>query len=312
MALRFVSFEPKLRTRIEEAQEKGSPVELRNCAVKRNRQQELEVLASTHTKIENSPKKFKISENAVQQCEVGKCTEICTLEELNDIDELQGVMVTGKVISLMPIEEISIKSSGKVVRKRDVLLADKTAIYRCVAWENLIEMFEEEYSYRLSNAIVKSFNGEKYLSLGMNCDVGKIEDIGDVVDDQLLPEGNPARAKVIAAEIVTVVSVEVYRRCRNCSTKISESDTQFVVCSKCGSKVKFSKCANGSVANVILEDKDKREYRVAIFEEVLSIVSGYGRDVVGECDIEDQLLSSPPLKYTINQKDIVCSISKID
>lgn len=117
---------------------------------------------------------------------------------------------------------------------------------------------------------------------------------------------------MIIAEIVVVVSIDVYKSCRNCHTKIIDSGTLFAVCSKCGSKVKLSKCVNCSVANVILEDEDKKEHRVTMFDEVLSIVSGYAiRDQLGECDIEDQLLSAPPLSYTINQKDIVCSISQI-
>jgi len=37
----------------------------------------------------------------------------------------------------------------------------------------------------MSNANVKNFNGEKYLSIGMNCDVGKIKHIGEVMDDEL-------------------------------------------------------------------------------------------------------------------------------
>ena len=38
------------------------------------------------------------------------------MEELNDVAELQGVTVSGKVISLFPTEEITVKSSGKVLR----------------------------------------------------------------------------------------------------------------------------------------------------------------------------------------------------
>ena len=59
--VRFVSFEPKLRQQIEEAHEKCSSIALRNCAVKRNRQEDLEVLVSSQTKIHSSPKKMAIN-----------------------------------------------------------------------------------------------------------------------------------------------------------------------------------------------------------------------------------------------------------
>jgi len=116
--VRFVSFEPNLRRKVEEAQQKGSAIQLRNCAVKRNRQQELEVLASTQTKIENSPKKFKINDTVLKEFEEKKCSAVSTLEQLNDVAEMQAVTVRGKVVSLFPVEEINVKNSGKVFRKR--------------------------------------------------------------------------------------------------------------------------------------------------------------------------------------------------
>jgi len=97
-------------------QEKGSAVQLTNYAVKRNRQQDLEVLASTQTKIENSPKKFKVNDTVLKEFEERKCSEISTLKELDDVAEMQGVTVRGKVVSLSPIEEVTVKSSGKVFR----------------------------------------------------------------------------------------------------------------------------------------------------------------------------------------------------
>jgi len=51
---------------------------------------------------------------------------------------------------------------------------------------------------------------------------------------------------------------------------------------------------------------------VAIFNNVLEKVRNLGKQVVGNVDIYDQLLSAPPLIYTINQKDIVLSISIVN
>jgi len=85
--------------------------------VKQNRQQELEVLASPQTKIENSPKKFKINDTVLKEFEE-KCSAVSMLEQLNDVAEMQAVTVRGKVVSLFPVEEINVKNSGKVFRKR--------------------------------------------------------------------------------------------------------------------------------------------------------------------------------------------------
>ena len=88
--VRFVSFEPKLRPEIN----------LRNCGVKRNREQALEVQANAHTKVINYLKKFKGDEKAIIESQKTKCHQIKALEDLNDIAEHQSVWVTGKVILL--------------------------------------------------------------------------------------------------------------------------------------------------------------------------------------------------------------------
>ena len=60
--VRFVSFETKLRSQVEEAKDNLRGVALKNCTVKRSRDAgELEVLVSSQTKITNSPKKLKLT-----------------------------------------------------------------------------------------------------------------------------------------------------------------------------------------------------------------------------------------------------------
>jgi len=49
-----------------------------------------------------------------------------------------------------------------------------------------------------------------------------------------------------------------------------------------------------------------------IFNDVLEKVRKLGKQVVGDVDIYDQLLSAPPLIHTINQKDIVSSVSIVN
>ena len=237
--------------------------------------------------------------------DAAKCHEKKTLEELKDVAEHQYVSVTGIVNSLFSIEKITVKSTGKELRKRDFLLADTTAVYmyRCAAWEAHIEL--------LRRTKLRSFNGEKYLSIGQHCKVATIEDIGQAINDEN-PQGNSGQAKVIKAEIVTVVTIDTYKSCRNCNTKIPDSNTALAVCHKCNAKMKLVKCANHSVANVILEDVENKVYRVAIFNKVLELIRKYTKEAVGECDFADQLLSAPPLNYMITHKDVVSSVSHCD
>lgn len=86
-----------------------------------------------------------------------------------------------------------------------------------------------------------------------HCEVAIIEDIGQVIDDEN-PQRNPGWVKVIKVEIVTVVTIDTCKSCWNCNTNILDLNTALAVDLKCNAKMKLAKCANHSVANVILED----------------------------------------------------------
>ena len=93
--VRFVSFEPKLHSKVNEAREDLRGVSLKNCAVKRSRQgeNELEVLVSSQTKIQNSPKKFKLDGETVKGGL--KSNKIVELEMLAEVSENQYVCLKG-------------------------------------------------------------------------------------------------------------------------------------------------------------------------------------------------------------------------
>ena len=180
--LRLVSFEPRLRSKIEEAQKSQRSVTLENCTFKRNRDV-FEIHVNNRTSIVPSPKKFKMEDNidkiAVDSPELG------TLEELKDLAEHQLISVRGKVQSVSPLEQVLLKTAGKQLTKWEVILTDGTAACRCVLWEQHIDEVEEGNCYNIANATVRSFNGSKYVSVGEKSIIKAIENIGDVVDDQL-------------------------------------------------------------------------------------------------------------------------------
>ena len=201
--VRFVSFEPKLHSKVNEAREDLRGISLKNCAVKRSRQgeNELEVLVSSQTKIQNSPKKFKLDGETVKGDL--KSNEI-ELEMLAEVSENQYVCLKGKVVSIFPIQEVNVKSSGRKLKKMDMHLANHTAVYRCVVWENHIKMIKDGKSYKFGNATIRTFNAAKFISLGKNCVIEEIDDIGDVVDDEVLEDG-VRRANVVKADIVAML-----------------------------------------------------------------------------------------------------------
>ena len=168
------------------------------------------------------------------------CSELATLELLKDVAEHQRVTVTGKVLSVSGTEQITMKSSGKLLTKRDFVIADCTAVYRGVAWQDYMETVKEEHSYKMCNATVKSFNGLKYVSIGENSVIEEIEDIGEVIDDTEI-EDPPGGTQVVKGEIVAVIAVDAYKSCRNCNAKVIKGSKFMGECSKCNTKMKITK-----------------------------------------------------------------------
>lgn len=167
----------------------------------------------------------------------------------------------------------------------------------------------EEDSYKFLNVTVRSFNGSKYISLGEKSEIQKVKDIGDVVDKSVY-DGS-GEVKVFKAEIVAVISVEMYSSCRNCNAKVLEVSKGIAVCSKCNSKMKLDKCGTKSIACVILEDEDNNECKVTIFSEVLDQIIDFAKPRSGSIDLAEELLLAPKLCFTITGKETVASVSKI-
>ena len=73
------------------------------------------------------------------------------------------------------------KNIPKGYRKQDLKVGDASGTVKFTLWEKEIESMKEGESYRISTAVVKEYNGEKYLSTLKNCScINPIEDIGDV------------------------------------------------------------------------------------------------------------------------------------
>ena len=98
------------------------------------------------------------------------------------------------------------------------------------------------------------------MSIGEGCGINEIEDISDAVDESA--ESGSGEAKVVKG--VAVVSIDMYKGCRNCNAKVANTGTVMGVCAKCNTKIKLGRCANLNVVNVLLEGTDGKEYRVTI------------------------------------------------
>ena len=238
--VRMVSFEPKLKAKIEE---KASNKELAitNCSVqKRKASDELEIVAGSKSDIICSPKKFRIDNDLVSStCPSG--TSVCTcnassLEEISSFAINQHINITGKVQSVKPVE--TVKGRHGTLTKQDIVIADSTGVCQCVLWERDVGKCLENNTYQLNNVTIRSFNGIKYLSLSEKSSVEEVQDLGDVVTGTIDDEG----PSIVEGEIIAVTSCDKYNSCRNsqCKAKVIDVTSEFGECSKCGMKVKLS------------------------------------------------------------------------
>ena len=76
-------------------------------------------------------------------------------------------------------------------------------------------------------------------------------------------------------------------------------------CSKCGLKVKKSRCAKNTVAKLLIEDDDEVEMKVTAFH---NIVEDLIRGQEGT-DVAEEMLSTSRLKFTITRAGVISAIS---
>ena len=119
-----------------------------------------------------------------------------------------------------------------------------------VLWEKEIGSLAEGSSYKLAGVTVKAFGGTTYLSVGENCNVSKVDDIGQVADVEVT-ETKSLKVKLMLSHTARNTMVVL-------SVKPRSSDNYITgTCSKCGALMKLTKCIKYATAQVVVTAKDK-------------------------------------------------------
>ena len=139
--VRLVSFQPGLRAKTENAKTKGEEVAITNCSIRKRRGQdeELEIIAGDKSSLIKSSKRFHIDESLLNMpttYDSGTAVDVSALASVNGLGINQHVNITAKVTCIRPRESIRSQGKPQTLLKQDVLLADDTAVCRCVLWEH--------------------------------------------------------------------------------------------------------------------------------------------------------------------------------
>lgn len=301
--MRVVGFDPALHSSLAKAQADCTAVALVNWQVKetpaqfRDGEQLYEMVGSSHSKVEESPHKHfcapKGSEGKKGDAEI-------EIQELATLDVNQRVAVTAKVLRLKAVA--SICKNGRDLVMQEATVADATGSTRMVMWGSDVERLEAEKCFRVSGLIVKVYQGAKYLSLSDEATVEQIGDLGEVAD---VPDEGDTSNDGIEGEIVGVASVNEFTSCLSCKAKVNAVGESIGQCTKCGLKVKLSKCELRISARVVFEAVSGGQQNLTIFGKELEAIKEKGSG----SSLEEQLLSLPPIKVWMSEKGIVYSVT---
>ncbi len=104
----------------------------------------------------------------------------CKVVQLSELDTLavkQNVTVSVKVVSVTAGE--TLKTKGGEKKKQDCRVGDASGSCRVVLWATEVGALKENECYKLVGVGVSSFDGRKYLSVGRECKIEKIGEIGN-------------------------------------------------------------------------------------------------------------------------------------
>ena len=231
--MRMVGFRGDQRYQLASYHDSAQSVALYNCEVKPARQsEELQIVMRSSTQVQASPKKFDIDCKDVSR----NIADQITLSGLDDKNTFDRVSLAAKVLNVAEPSKVS----GDLT-KQDITIADRTAAARMTLWEADIEHMKEGKSYKLTNFVVRTYQGSKYLSMpkeGANLD--EIADIGEIAADDI-PE-NVVTAHDV--EVIGVQTLDSYPSCVACNSKVEPTltDDQIACCTKCNVVQCIDKC----------------------------------------------------------------------
>ena len=299
-SVRLGSFDTALLGAMQASRNEQTGISLTNCQVKKARDNtDLEIVANKHSLVQSSPKKFKLSPSLPDHVGLG---------DLYTFSINQDINVTIKVSSISALQTVT-KADGKHLTKQDCIIGDGMAACRVGLWEKDVDCFKDGCSYTLTAVGVRKYAQKRLWSMTQNTEIVEIDDIGDTIHE-MDDSDNDHNHTTVHDEIDTVEHCEEYLSCKLCRAKMTKCTTGILaVCSKstCAAKTKVSKCNRSSIAKVVIKDNEGFEYKVTVFDNVLStIIEGINGD-----SLDEKLLFAPPMKFSFDSRNVVVSVTKL-
>ena len=111
-------------------------------------------------------------------------------------------LVTILVKSVSAPKKVS-NRDGREFQTQDCVVGDISGCGKVVSWEEKVGTLTEGNCYKLTGASVKLFGGVSYPSVGENCRITEVDDIGQVADIEGKESG-----KVVEGELMQSCAVK--------------------------------------------------------------------------------------------------------
>ena len=213
-SLRIVGFDTKVQQKLMDFHSWKEPVALLNCEIKQGKySSNLELHMRKTTELQKSPAKLDAD---VQP-------DLIMLDELPQLDQYQTVSVNVKVLIVKIEEEVK-----RGLMKQDCTVGDTTGTATITLWEDNVGTLAEGESYMLSGVKVRSFKGQKYLSVPRDgFKVTPIEDISSVNTSSIDLEESMQDVQVCGVKYFTT-----YKACCSGKAKVDPTTETVGKCSR--------------------------------------------------------------------------------
>ena len=223
---RLVGFSSSQRTKLQNYSDAKKPLFLDDCEIKNAlRGIGMDVIMKSSTKISPSPKKFNIP-----AVEFGAADEpkSITLDKIDEMDIYQRVSVTVKVLQVGAENILGNK------KMQEVTISDATSTAIVTLWEDHIGQLEKGASYYLTGFTIKEYKDQRYLTMSrVECRITQIDDVGQVCFPlEQAGAGLDTETQIDNARIVGVVTVDEFKICLRCHSRVEPASPLYSGCSK--------------------------------------------------------------------------------
>lgn len=200
------------------------------------------------------------------------------------------VTVAAKVIEMAEVE-IQHTSSGKSLKKRDIIIADKTGSINLTIWEGAINEIALGKCYKMKNLTIRIWNEKKTLSSSLNSSVEEINNFGPVVksNDYQTLKKERVQINIISA------SATKFKTCAICNVELKDlnMDLKTFKCTNCNMRQNLKSVRETLRCEIVArQQEENKQVKYVVTNQALNSFEAT-KDIDDPDQMEDALLSFP-------------------